>query len=115
MRWRFLFCRRSQSVMRVEYENYPSVFDLQEDATYFIHVFNKNGHVLGYREGGNTDKLLEEHWAKMRYNSRTWLILSHIKKDYQELILEYFDAHGKRLDEFHDAGSSIFLYDLSRR
>ncbi len=49
---------------------------------------------------------------KLRQHGRVWVIFSHITESEKMLFFKYLDSVGKRLDEFHQPGSFVYLYQL---
>ena len=49
---------------------------------------------------------------KLRHHGRVWVIFSHVVESEKMLFLKYLDNMGERLDEFHQPGSFVYLYQL---
>ena len=45
-------------------------------------------------------------------SARTWVLFSHWKSS-ELFVLDFLDRHGRRLGEWQQKGSSLYLYDLS--
>lgn len=51
---------------------------------------------------------------QLRGQSRVWVLFSHAWiKEENELVINYLDCLGKRLDSFRAVGAFVYLYDLS--
>ncbi|MBI5416107.1 MAG: hypothetical protein HZA29_04755 [Candidatus Omnitrophica bacterium] len=89
-------------------------FDLVENVAYMNYIRTPGGFLAGRYSGPQIDALFEATWRETRYNKRTWVILSHASETCRRAALDVFEREGRRLDEFHSAGVSIYLYDLSK-
>ena len=89
-------------------------FDPAIHVVYVSYNRDSRGHLVGWRIGQSASKFSGEEWEKVRYNKRTWLVFSHASAGYRKTVLDYFDREGKKLEELHAPGASIYLFDMEK-
>ena len=89
-------------------------FDPTIHVVYVNYVRDQWGHLVGWHIGQSANAFSKEEWGKIRYNKRTWLVFSHASAGYRKTVLDYFGREGKKLEEFHASGASIYLFDMGK-
>ena len=89
-------------------------FDPAVRAVYVNYERGALGHLVGWHVGQSANAFSKEEWEKVRDNKRTWLIFSHASAGYRKTVLDYFGREGKKLEEFHAPGASIYLFDMEK-
>ena len=87
--------------------------------TQWLSSAEQNGvrdYVRGGRHRGSFVKYLQEI-APFRGKDRVWFVFSHVwpltGNDEKQLITEYLDSEGRKMQSLEEKGASAYLYDLS--
>jgi hypothetical protein len=77
------------------------------------------GEVLVSARGRGNWYMYEQDLERLRGRARVWVLFSHVERrkgfDEEQLILQWLDRTGVRLDAERRTGASVYLYDLARR
>ena len=82
-----------------------------EDVEYLEWFFNpKGGYFFKVPPKGKSPGILTK--GKDGEERRVWLIFAHAYPPHKQEILEYFNARGRQLDQFHAEGASLYQYAI---
>jgi hypothetical protein len=77
------------------------------------------GEVIVSVRGRGNWSMYEQDLERLRGRARVWVLFSHVERqkgfDEENLILQWLDRTGVRLDTQRRTGASVYLYDLARR
>jgi len=88
-------------------------FDPDKDIDFQKKVFDVKGFSRGYLFGPDIKREASQINAQLQLNPRTWLVLVHAGTSQKRLIINSFNARGKRIESFYGKNAEIHLYDMS--
>ena len=95
----FLLIRRAESILR---EGVFFIIILQRDIWRRLQRWRREKEFL------TVQKILLEKVSGHGF------LLTHVSSELEDFVRDLLDQQGSRLQEFHQVGASVYLYDLSR-
>ena len=79
-------------------------------------VYSREGWLLGVKKSIELErfyKISPGQWVVRDRKKRVWILLAHHYTELEHFLLGSLERHGRRLEEFKDTWTSLYLYELN--